>query len=71
MAVAGQLGHALDTDGAIRVHGDDRAHLLQDVDQVKDLRLDGRTLQGRDALVAYGRQQGLLSRADGREGAAR
>ena len=68
VAVAGQLGHALDSDGAIRVHGDDRAHLLQDVDQVKDLRLDSRALQGRDALVAHGGQQGLLGRADGREG---
>ena len=67
VTVAGQLRHALDTDGAVRVHRDDRAHLLQDVDKVEDLRLDGRALQRRDALVAHGREQGLLGRAHRRE----
>ena len=68
VTVAGQLGHALDADRAVRVHGNDRAHLLQDVDEVEDLRLDGRALQGRDALVANGGEQGLLGGAHRREG---
>ena len=67
MTVAGQLRDALDTDRAVRVHRDDRAHLLQDVDEVEDLRLDGRALQRRNALVAHGREQGLLGRAHRRE----
>ena len=68
VAVAVQLGDALDADRAVRVHRDDRAHLLQDVNEVEDLRLDGRALQGRDALVTHGREQRLLGRAHGREG---
>ena len=68
VAVARQLGDALDADRAVCVHGDDRAHLLQDVDQVEDLGLDGCALQGRDALVAHGREQRLFSGTHGREG---
>ena len=67
VAVAVQLRNALDADRAVRVHRDDGAHLLQDVDEVEDLGLDGRALQGRDALVAHGREQRLLGRAHGRE----
>ena len=68
VAVTVQLRNALDANRAVRVHRDDRAHLLQDVDEVEDLGLDGRALQGRDALVAHGREQRLLGRAHGREG---
>ena len=68
VAVAVQLGDALDADRTIRVHRDDRTHLLQDIDEVEDLRLNGRALQGRDALVAHGREQRLLGRTHGREG---
>ena len=68
VAVAAELGDALDADRTIRVHRDDRTHLLQDVDEVEDLRLDSRALQGRDALVTHGREQRLLGRAHGREG---
>jgi len=40
--VAVQLRDAHDLDDPVGVHRDDRAHLLQDADQVDDLRLDGR-----------------------------
>ena len=52
----------------IRVHGDDRAHLLERVDEVLDLRLNGGVLEPRDALCHDGGEQQLLGGADGRVG---
>ena len=68
VAVAAQFPDALDADRAVRVDGDDRAHLLQDVDEVHDLGLDGGAPQRGDALVAHGGEQGLLRGAHGGEG---
>ncbi len=64
--VAGELCDALDADDAVGVDRDDRAHLLKDVDEIHDLRLDRRAAELRDALSANGRQKHLLRRADTR-----
>jgi hypothetical protein len=57
---------ALDEDGAVRLHPDDGAHLLQDGDEVHDLGLDRRVLELGDALRATGGEQHLLGGADAR-----
>ncbi len=61
--VAVQLRHALDLDHPVGVHLDDRAHLLQDADQVDDLRLHGGVAQLGDALGHHRGEQHLLGRA--------
>ena len=66
VAVADQLVDALDADHAVGVDRDDRAHLLQDVDQVHDLGLDRRALELGNALRADRGEQHLLGRADAR-----
>ncbi len=68
VGVAPQRGHAGDPDHPVSGDLDDRAHLLQDGDQVHDLRLNGRVGQFRDALGAHGRQERLLGRAHARVG---
>ena len=40
MIVAGQLVHALNDDGAVLVNEDDRAHLLQNSNQVNNFGLN-------------------------------
>ena len=64
--VAAQPRHALDLDHPVGVHLDDRAHLLQDADQVDDLRLDRGVAQLGDALGQHGGEQHLLGGADAR-----
>ena len=55
-----ELFHAFDAEGAVHVHGDDCAHLLQNRDQIHDFRFDGRAGQFRLAFGEHSRQQGLL-----------
>ena len=57
---------ALDADDAVGVDRDDRTHLLQDVDEIHDLGLDGGVLELGDALGAHGGEQHLLGRSDAR-----
>jgi hypothetical protein len=64
VVVAAELLDALDHDDAVRLVGDDRAHLLQHGDQVHDLGLDGGVAQLRDALGAHGREEHLLGGTD-------
>ncbi len=64
VGVAAELVHAGDQDGPVGAQRDDRAHLLQDADQVDDLRLDGRVAQLGDALGEHRGEQHLLGRAD-------
>ncbi len=66
--VAVEALDALDEDHAVGLDVDDRAHLLQDRDEVHDLGFDGRVLELRDALGPHGRQEHLLGRADARVG---
>ena len=55
-------------DGAVGVHRDDGAHLLQDIDQVHDLGLDSGPPQLGQPTGAHGGEQGLLGSADRRIG---
>ena len=64
VGVAAQLVDALDVDGAVGVHRDDGAHLLQDVDQVHDLGLDGGIAQLGQSVRAHSGEQGLLGGSD-------
>jgi hypothetical protein len=64
VGVAAQLVDALDVDGAVGVHRDDGAHLLQDVDQVHDLGLDGGVAQLGQSVRAHSGEQGLLGGSD-------
>ena len=64
--VALELLDALDEDDAVGLDRDDRAHLLQDGDEIHDLGLDRRVLELGDALGAHGGEQHLLGRADAR-----
>ncbi len=70
VVVAAERVDTGDADGAVGVHGDDRAHLLQHADEVLDLGLDGRVGQLGDALRQHGGQQHLLGGADRRVGQA-
>ena len=64
--ISAQFVDPLDANRAVGVHGDDRAHLLQDGDEVHDLRLNRGIRQLGDALGHDRRQKGLLRRPDGR-----
>ncbi len=68
MGVPVEAVDALDADHAVRVDRDDRAHLLQDGDEVHDLGLDRRVRQLGDALGADRGEQELLRGAHGRVG---
>ena len=68
MAVSAECLHAFDADGAVSIDGNDGAHLLKNIDEVHNFGLDCSALQGRDAIVAHCRQQGLFSRANRGEG---
>ena len=50
VVVAAEPVDALDLDDAVGLDADDRAHLLQDGDEVEDLGLDGGVAQLGDAL---------------------
>ena len=64
--VALELLDAFDAEGAVHIHGDDGAHLLQHGHEVHDLRLGGGAGQFGLALSQHGGQQGLLGGADRR-----
>ena len=66
MLVALEAIDTLDQDHAIGLDRDDRAHLLQDGDEIHDLRLDGRVLQLGGALRTHGGEKHLLGRTDAR-----
>ena len=66
--VALQLLDAFNAEGAVHVHGNNRAHLLQHAYQIHDLRLGGRARQFGLALGQHGRQQRLLGGAHRRVG---
>ena len=57
---------ALDPDDPVGVDRDDRAHLLQDVDQVHDLGLDRGVRQLGDPVGPHSCEQELLGRPDAR-----
>ena len=48
--------HAFNPDGAVRIERNHRAHFLQDVNEVLDLRLHRRIGKNRDAVRHYRRQ---------------
>ena len=54
--VALQLLDAFNAEGAVHVHGNNRAHLLQHAHQIHDLGLGGRARQFGLALGQHGRQ---------------
>ncbi|MNW56395.1 hypothetical protein D3C74_341070 [compost metagenome] len=64
--VAHELVDALDADHAVGVDRDDRAHLLQDGDEVHDLGLDRGARELGDALGADRGEQELLGGPDAR-----
>ena len=64
VVVASETVDAVDLDDPVGLDADDRAHLLQDRDEVEDLRLDGGVAQLGDALGAHRGQQHLLGGAD-------
>ena len=64
VGVAAQLVNALDVDGAVGVHRDNGTHLLQNIDQVHDLGLDGGVAQLGQPAGTHGGEQGLLGGAD-------
>src|SRR5690606_776821 len=66
VGVAAEGVHTGDADRPVGVHRDDRAHLLQDADQVLDLRLHRRVGQHGDTLREHRGEQHLLGGADGR-----
>ena len=68
MAVPAQRLHTLDTDGAVSVDRNNGAHLLQNIDEVHDFRLDGSALQRGNSIVANRSQQSLLGCTNRREG---
>ena len=62
--VAFELLDALDEDDTVRLDVDDRAHLLQDRDEIHNLGLDRRVLELGHALCEHRGEQHLLRRAD-------
>jgi hypothetical protein len=66
VVVAAEPVHTRHADGPVGVHRDDGAHLLQDADQVLDLRFHRGVRELGDTFGEDGRQQDLLGRADGR-----
>src|SRR5690606_34931450 len=64
--VAAHLADAFNGDGAVCVDRDDGAHLLQQVDEVLDLRLHRGVVEGGDALGHDCGEQQLFGGAHGR-----
>ena len=65
MDEAAEAVDAFDAHHAVGIDGDDRAHLLQQRDEIHDLRLDGRSPQFGHAFGAHCGQQHLLGGSDG------
>ena len=63
--VAGQLVHALNDDGAVLVNEDNRAHLLQNSNQVNNFGLNRCVAQDGLTLSAHTGEQDLLGSAHG------
>ena len=60
--------HTLDTDGAVGVDRNNGAHLLQNIDEVHDFRLDSGALQRGNSVIANRGQKSLLGCTNGWEG---
>ena len=67
MAVSAQGLHTLNADGAVSVDRNNGAHLLQNIDEVHDFRLDSGALQRGNTVISNRSQQSLLGCANGGE----
>ena len=59
-----QIFYPFDLDSAISIYADDRAHLLQHIDQIHDFRFNGGASQLRNPFGLHSCQQGLFSGSD-------
>ena len=68
MTVSAQGLHTLNADGAVSIDRNNGAHLLQNIDEVHDFRLNGGALQRGNSVITNRGQKSLLGCTNGGEG---